>query len=502
MRRICRFAFAAALAVGLAAPVAAKTLRIGLAEDPDILDPTLARTFVGRIVFASMCDKLFDVTPDLKIVPMLATSYSWAPDNLSVTFKLRHGVVFHDGTPFDAEAVKFNLERHLTMKGSTRKSEIGAIKSIDVIDPQTVKLNLSRPFTPLLAYLTDRAGMMVSPKAAKAEGENFGTHPVCAGPFKFVERVAQDRIVVEKFDKYWDKKDIHLDRIEYRPIVDNAARTANLQSGSLDIVERLPPTDLPTVRKDPNLSVVTITGLGYQGITINVANGDKAKNPLGQDPRVREALSLSIDREALNQVVFNGEFAAGNQWVPPNSPYYAKNVPIPKRDVAKAKQLLKEAGHPNLTINVMVPTTQEAQQVAQVYQAMAKEAGIDLKIQSVEFATSLDRANRGDFEAYVIGWSGRPDPDGNLYNFVACKAPLNDGHYCNPALDKLLDESRSTSEPAAREKVYEKIAAVMAKDNPIIYTYHQKWIWGLSKKVTGFKPYPDAMIRTVGLDVK
>jgi peptide/nickel transport system substrate-binding protein len=502
MRGLTKFLIAAAAVLAFSSAVEAKTLRIGLAEDPDILDPTLARTFVGRLVFASLCDKLFDVTPDLKIVPMLATSYAWAPDNMSVTFKLRQGVLFQDGTPFNAEAAKFSLERHLTMKGSTRKAEIGAIKSIDVIDDHTIRLNLSRPFAPLLAALTDRAGMMVSPTAAKAEGDKFGNHPVCAGPFKFTERVAQDHIILDKFDKYWNVANVHFDRVEFRPIVDNAARVANLQSGSLDMIERLPPTDLPTVRKDPKLTVASVTGLGYQGITINVANGDKAKSPLGQDPRVREALSLSIDRQALNQVVFNGEFTPGNQWVPPSNPYYAKNVPVPKRDLAKAKALLKAAGHPHLTINVMVPTSQEAQSVAQVYQAMAKEAGIDLKIQSVEFATSLDRAEKGDFEAYVIGWSGRPDPDGNLYSFLSCKGPLNDGHYCNPALDKLLNESRSTGDVAARQKIYEKIAAIVAKDNPIIYTYHQKWIWGLSKKVKGFKPYPDAMIRTVGMSLE
>lgn len=501
MRVISKLVMATAMVAALSGVASAKTLRIGLAEDPDILDPTLARTFVGRIVFASICDKLFDVTPELKVVPMLATSYEWAKDNMSVVFKLRAGVLFQDGTPFDAEAVKFNIERHLNMKGSTRKSEVGAVKSVDVIDAHTVRLNLSRPFAPLIAFLTDRAGMMVSPKAAKEMGDKFGTHPVCAGPFKFVERVAQDRIVLEKFDKYWDKANVHFDRVEFRPIVDNAARVANLQAGSLDMIERLPPTDLPTVRKDPKLVVETVTGLGYQGITINVANGDKAKTPLGQDPRVREALSLAIDREALNQVVFNGVFTPGNQWVPPSNPFYAKNVPVPKRDIAKAKALLKAAGHPHVTMTFMVPTSQEAQQVAQVYQAMAKDAGIDIKIESVEFATSINRAPQGDFEAWVIGWSGRTDPDGNLYNFVACKAPLNDGHYCNPALDKLLAESRATGDIATRQKVYEKIAAIVAADNPIIYTYHQKWIWGLSKKITGFKPYPDAMIRTVGMNM-
>ncbi|HUI18784.1 MAG TPA: ABC transporter substrate-binding protein [Alphaproteobacteria bacterium] len=503
MKWITRIAMAAVLAAALASGTSAKTLRIGLAEDPDLLDPTLARTFVGRIVFASLCDKLFDISPDLKVVPQLATGYEWSADNKALTLKLRQGVVFQDGEPFNAEAVKFSIERHLTLQGSTRKSEINAIQSIDVLDERTVRLNLAKPFAPLLAALTDRAGMIVSPKAAKEEGKDFALHPVCAGPFKFVERVAQDRIVLEKFDKYWNKDNVHIDRIEYRPIIDNAVRVANLQSGSLDLIERVAPTDLPALRKDPKLQTAEISSLAYQGITINIANGPKAQNPLGQDPRVREAFDLAIDRGAIPQVVFNGEFTPGNQWDPVGNPYYVKEFPVHARNLEKAKALLKEAGHPDLVVNLMVPTTQEDQQGAQVLQAMVKEAGIDMRIQSVEFATSLDRAHRGDFEAWYIGWSGRTDPDGNLYSFVACKAPLNDGNYCNPEVDKALEESRSTNDPAARYQAYKKAAEILIeKDRPIIYLFQRKWIYGMTKALAGFTPYPDGLVRVVGVDLK
>jgi peptide/nickel transport system substrate-binding protein len=503
MQWTTRIAMAAVLAAALASSASAKTLRIGLAEDPDLLDPTLARTFVGRIVFASLCDKLFDISPDLKVVPQLATGYEWSADNKALTLKLREGVLFQDGEPLNAEAVKFSIERHLTLQGSTRKVEISAIQSVDVLDEHTVRLNLAKPFAPLLAALTDRAGMIVSPKAAQAEGKDFALHPVCAGPFKFVERVAQDRIVLEKFDKYWNKDNVHIDRIEFRPIIDTAVRVANLQSGSLDFIERVAPTDLPALRKDPKLQTATISSLAYQGITINVANGPKAQTPLGQDPRVREALDLAIDRGAIPQVVFNGEFTPGNQWDPVGNPYYVKEFPVAPRNLEKAKALLKESGHPDLVVNLMVPTTQEDQQGAQVLQAMVKEAGIDLRIQSVEFATSLDRANRGDFEAYYIGWSGRTDPDGNLYSFVACKAALNDGHYCNPEVDKALDESRSTNDPVARYQAYKKAAEILiAKDRPIIYLFQRKWIYGMTKALEGFAPYPDGLIRVVGVDLK
>src|SRR6266478_1769056 len=274
LMKILRLAmFAAALLLSLQAGVHAQTtLRIGLAEDPDILDPTMARTYVGRIVFASFCDKLFDIDEKLNIVPQLALSHEISDDGQEVTIKLRPNVKFHDGEKFDAEAAKFSLERHLNMQGSFRKPELAAIDTIDVIDPLTIKLNLKTPFSPLIAQLTDRAGMMVSPKAAEAAGDKFGLHPVCAGPYKFVERVQQDRIVVEKFADYWDKDRVSIDKITYLPIVDSTVRLANLKSGGLDLIERVLATDIKDVRADSRLKLATALELGYFGITINTGN--------------------------------------------------------------------------------------------------------------------------------------------------------------------------------------------------------------------------------------
>jgi peptide/nickel transport system substrate-binding protein len=478
------------------------TLKIGLSEDPDILDPTIARTFVGRIVFASLCDKLFDISADLKTVPQLATEYKWVDDNKGLVITLRQGVTFQDGEPMNAEAVKYSLNRHLTLQGSTRKGEIASIQSIDVVDDHTVKLTLAAPFSPLVAALSDRAGMIVSPKAAEALKDKFGTAPVCAGPYKLVERVAQDRIVVQKFDNYWDKGKIHVDKIVFQPIPDNSVRIANLRSGGLDFIERVAPTDLAQIRGDANLQLASVAEIGYQGITVNIDNGPRAKNPLGQDARIRQALDLSIDRDGLNQALFNGEFVPGNQWVTPVNPYYVKSLPVPKRDIAKAKALLKEAGveHPSFTL--MVPNNTEPQQVGQVVQSMAAEAGFDIKLQATEFATVLDLASKGDMEAYQIGWSGRIDPDGNIYNFVACGTPLNDGHYCNQDVDKELKAARAVDEPAERLKHYTAAAQVLLKDLPIIYLYHRKWNYAFNKKVAGFTPYPDGLIRPQGLTMQ
>jgi peptide/nickel transport system substrate-binding protein len=499
--RVPTYFLIAAGAIALVGAASAQTLRIGLAEDPDVLDPTLARTYVGRIVFAAMCDKLVDIGPELEIVPQLATEWQWTDGNKGLVVKLRPDVKFQDGEPLDAAAVKFNIERHLSMPGSNRKAEISAVTGVEIIDDRAVKLVLSAPFAPLLAQLTDRAGMMVSPKAAQAGGESFGTHPVCAGPFKFVERVAQDRIVLERFADYWDKDNIKLDRIVYLPIPDSTVRLANLRSGGLDMIERVAAADLDTVRKDARLKLATIIGLGYNGITINLANGERSKTPLGQDMRVRQALDLSIDRDALNQVVFAGEFQPGNQWVAPSNPYYIKELPVPARDVTKAKALLTAAGAPNPVVSLMTPNSPEILQAAQVIQAMAKESGFDIQIQATEFASALQLAAKGDFGAFMLGWSGRTDPDGNIYNFVSCKAPpaLNVAHYCNQDVDRELEAAREVEMRAERLPHYRKVAQQILQDRPLFYLYHAKFLYGATIKLSGFTPYPDGLIRPQGL---
>jgi len=478
-------------------------LRVGLAEDPDVLDPTLARTYVGRIVFSSICDKLFDIDEKLNVVPQLALSHETSPDGTSVTIKLRPGVKFHDGEPFNAEAAKYSLDRHLNMKGSFRKPEIGSVTSVEIVDPMTIKLVLKEPFSPLLAQLTDRAGMMMSPKAAEAAGDKFGLKPVCAGPFKFVERVQQDRIVVERFADYWNKDNVFIDKVTFLPIVDGTVRLANLRSGGLDMIERVLATDIKTVRETPKLKLIKAVSLGYLGLTMNLANGPKANNPLGKDARVRRALELSIDRDAVNQVVFNGEFVPGNQWINPTNPYYQQAFPIPKRDVAKAKALLKEAGVTGpITLDFMVPNGPETRAVAEVVQSMASEAGFDLKIRVTEFATSLKQAEDGEFQVFLIGWSGRSDPDGNSYVFQTCNAPQNNGKYCDKEVDAAHALARSKSDPAERKKAYETVARKFLADGQIIYLYHAQVLVALSDKVDGYKQMPDGLIRVVGVKLK
>ncbi len=492
----------AALAAALLLPAfaaGAQNLRLAINEDPDAMDPTVARTFTGRIVFAALCDKLVDIDAKLNIVPQLATEFAWE-NPTTLAFKLRPNVVFHDGTKVDAEAVKYSLMRHLTMAGSTRRGEIAAMDSVEVIDPLAVKIHLKTPNAPFLAQLTDRAGMIVSPKAAEAAGKDFSLNPVCAGPFKFTERVPQDRIVLDRFDGYWNKDAIKLARITYRPIPDNTVKMANLQAGALDMAERFLPSDVENLKKDPKIKLVFSDNLGYQSLTFNVTNGTRPRTPMMTDARVRQAFALAIDRQALIDVVYNGLYTPIAQSIPPANPFYAADVKPAARDVAKARALLAAAGVKTpLAVELLTSNSPDQRQTGEVIQSMAAEAGFDVKLRTTEFVTALKASDDGDYEVFLIGWSGRADPDGNLYSFVKTKAPLNASLYSDAEVDSLLDQSRAITAIPERKALFAKLATKLNQDLPLMYLYTPKAITGMSTKVSGYTPVPDNLIRPQGI---
>lgn len=479
-----------------AVPAYAKDLRIALQSDADVLDPDQSRTFVGRIVYASMCDKLVDITPDLEIIPQLATAWETSSDGTQVTMQLREGVVFHDGTPFNAEAVAANIERSQTLDVSRRKSELKSITSTEVTGEYEIVLTLAGPDATLIAQLADRAGMMVSPTAAAAAGADFGLNPVCSGAFAFEERVAQDKIVLRKFDDYWNADAIHFDSVTFLPIPDTTVRLANLQSGDIDMLERLAATDLAQAEGDSGIVVDSAVSLGYQGITFNINNGEKGDNPWGNDKRLRQALSHAIDRGALNQVVFEGAFAPGNQSFPPTSPWYNKSLPVEGADIEKAKALLTEAGYPDgIELEVQVPNSTEPLAVMQVIQAMAGQAGIDIKLTSKEFATLLSDQSAGDYTASQIGWSGRVDPDGNNHQFVTTDGGINDSKFSDPKMDELMNAARVAPSTEERKALYDEAKVIMLDELPRVFLYHVNWIWAYNSSMKGYTPYPDGMIR-------
>ena len=496
-----RLLIAAGLLAAVTSTASAQTLRIALRQDLDVLDPTIATTYVGRIVFAGLCDKLFDIDQNLKIVPQLATGYEWA-DSKTLVLHLRPNVKFQDGEPVDAAAVKFTLEHYLTTQGSYRRSEISSIDHVEVVDPQTVRIVLKSPSGAFLAQLTDRSGMVLPPKVVEAEGKNFSAHPVCSGPFKFVERVPQDHVTLEKFPGYWDAKDIHFDKVIYQVLVDSAVRLANLKAGTIDLAEYVVPTDAAAVKSDPKLRLVVSPALGYFGITNNLANGPQADNPYGKSALVRQAFDLAIDRKALVNVVFSDMYTPNVQPVPANSPFYDKALAPPARNVEKAKALLKQAGvQLPVKLELLTFNDPDILQAAEVIQSMASEAGFDVHIQAMEFASSLQAAHQGQFQAYMIGWSGRPDIDGNTYQFLHSGQGNNDSHYANPTVDKLLDEGRSTVDLAKRVPVYADMLEQERKDLPITYLWSPSNIAGMSAKLQGFRPIPDGMIRLQGLEM-
>jgi peptide/nickel transport system substrate-binding protein len=480
------------------------TMTVALAEDPDLLDPTLARTFVGRIVFANMCEKLYDVNAKLQIVPQLAASLpKFTNGGKTVTIALRQGIKFNDGTPFNAQAVKTSLDRHRTLKASSRASELEPVTSVQAVDANTVRLKLSAPYAPLTAQLADRSGMVMSPAQLKKLGDKFSNDPVCVGPFQFVSRSEGNQIVLKKAPDYYDASKVKLSKLVFKIIDEPSARAANLRSGDVDVAERLDPISAKTVKADSNLSLLDVTSLGYQGLTINVGNKNglgkpmqTVSTPLAQKPQLRQAFSLALDRNTINKVVFQGAYTPGCGPVSPVSPYFDKSLQCPARDVAKAKQLVAQSGmKPPIPVNIMLNTDAVTLRLGQVIQSMAKDAGFAVKLQPTEFTTALDKADAGTFDTFQVGWSGRIDPDGNIQQFVAKTGSQNDSGYSDPKLDALLDQARATLDQGRRTQMYQQATQMLLTSAPLIYLYHDHYFTGVSKKVTGIQFFGDGLLR-------
>ena len=469
-----------------------KSLRIALDSDPPQLDPSLSTAYVDRQVYASLYDKLVDIDKDLKIVPMLAETWEISDDAKTYTFHLRKNVLFHDGTPFNAAAVKFNWERDRDPK-SPRASEISSISDIQVVDDYTIKAVLKQPYAPFLAALSDRAGMMVSPTAAAKAGPDFGLNPVGTGPFVFKERVKGDHITLTKNPKYWRTGFPKVDEVTYKTVTDENTRVLQLKSGALDIADRAPEKQVPTLRTDKSVVLDESSSLQFQGMYLN-----NTKPPFN-DKAVRQAFSWAIDRKALVQVVFGDTALPADSPFPPGTPA-DDGVPIRARDVDKAKQLL---GGKTVDVMLMIPSGSPQQvQIGEIIQNMAKDAGINVKLQPVEFGQILAAQKDKNYDATRVGWSGRPDPDGNIYNFIYTKAGNNDEGYSNPAADDLLNQSRIPSEMARRKAIYSQVLQIVRDDMPYMYLYFPKDFKLMQPAVKGYVHVLDGIIRTDAIDIQ
>jgi peptide/nickel transport system substrate-binding protein len=485
------------------------TLRIALDAEPDRLDPSLARTLVGRNVFASMCEKLYDINEKLEVVPQLASALpELSNDGKTATVKLRTGLKFADGSTMDAQAVKTSLDRHRTLDGSARKSELASVTDVAVVDQATVSLKLKEAFAPLAAVLADRAGMILSPAAVAAKGADFATAPVCIGPFKFETRVAQDRIELVKDPNYYDAANVKLDKVIYRIIADDNTRFNNLRSGDIDVQFDVSPINVEELKGIGNLRLMRTDSLGYQGITVNTGNvaglgKDPGKlaapfdGPFATNAKVRKAFMLSIDREALNRTVFRGVYSAACGPIPAASPLSSDAAQAcPKHDPEQAKNLLAEAGvQTPVKATLIVGNTPDGRRVGEAIKSMVTGGGFDIQLEPTEFASSLDLTDAGKFQIFQIGWSGRGDPDGNIAQFVQTKGSQNISGYSNSEVDSWINEARAAQDLAKRKELYGKVVGKLQEDAPLIYLWRQPNLLGLTDKVGQIRMYGDGLIR-------
>ena len=466
------------------------------------LDPLVAPSPNDFVYQSMIFGSLLWQAPDGSYEPGLASEVKVAdPQTIDIT--LRKGLKFSDGTTLDAAAVKTSLDRHRTHKESSRASELAPVASVKAVDPATVQLKLSKPFAPLTAQLADRSGMVMSPKQLSKLGDKFANDPVCVGPFKFSERTESDRIVLERAPDYYDAAKVKLDRLIFKVITESSARASNLRSQDVNVIDRLEPTDLPTIKKDSKLQTLAVTSLGYQGVTVNLGNKDglgkppkPLNTPLAKDPKLREAFDLALDRKGIAKIVYNDGVVPGCGPISPVNPLRPEGEECPARDLEKAKQLVDESGASKpVPVTMMLNTDAVTLRLGEVIQAMTKEAGFAVKLQPTEFTSALDKGDAGDYDTFQLGWSGRVDPDGDIYEFAASKGSLNIAGYDSGKLDALLDKARQSSDDAERKDLYKQAVDVINKDRPLIYLFHEKYITGAGKDVVGLKVFGDGLLR-------
>lgn len=471
------------------------TLVIGLDDDPPQLDPHLSSAAVDRQTYQSLYNKLLDIDENLNIIPELAKSWVASSDGKTYTFELEQGVLFHDGEPFNAEAVKFNFERMLDPDlGSPRRAEVNLIEEINVVGEYTVEVKLSAASSPFLSGLTDRAGMMVSPKAVKELGDDFSNQPVGTGPFKFSERVRSSHIELVKFDDYW--RDLpEFDKVIIRPYSDENVRVTNLISGELDIINRIAFKDIESLKNNSDITLSQVDSLGFQGIHFNIE-----KAPFN-NKKLRQAINYAIDRKAIAKVVFHDGVIPAVGGISPVSWAYT-NFESGDRDLEKAKQLLQESGAENVSFTLTMAPRPTEELIAQMVQNMLGEIGITVEIEMVEFGTILEKLANSDFDAVRLGWSGRIDPDGNLYRFYKTGANNNYTGFSNERVDELLELGRTESDTQERIKIYEEINQIIWDEAPYINLYHEIDFKAYKSNVNGFKHIADGMIRTETITFK
>ncbi|HEV7665071.1 MAG TPA: ABC transporter substrate-binding protein, partial [Chloroflexota bacterium] len=452
------------------APKRGGTLRVGLGLDAATLDPHLSGSKLDRQIYHNLHDPLVTLDEKLQIQPNLAESWQ-TPDPKTLILKLRSGVKFHDGTDFTADAVKINFDRMANDPKSVRKGEVANIASSEVVDPLTIKLNLKQADSSLLAGLTDRAGMILSPTALTKLGADFDRNPVGAGtgPFEFVEWVKDDHILLKRNANYWNKdasSGPYLDQVRFRPIPDDTVKQQSLQAGEIDAIDYVTPRNVAGAKSDSSVVVVDVPSLAAFWVTLNTTK------PPFDNKAFRQAALYAVDIEAIVKGVWLGVGVPANGPISPASWAYDDTIKPILRDLAKAKAKLVEGGSPDgFSFTFNAESTPLTIQFAEVLKAQLAEANITMNVNVMDSARYLAEGNGKIGQAALYSWSGRPDPDGNVYQFFHTIPgnSLNWSGISNPELDRLLDQTRQVTDHAERKKLYSQALTILRDEAPALW---------------------------------
>jgi peptide/nickel transport system substrate-binding protein len=471
------------------------TIRVGMDADNTTMDPHRSTAAVDRQVYNNVYGKLVDIDARFGIIPQLAESWEVRTGGLTYVFKLRRGVKFHDGSDFNAEIVRWNFDRMRDPAlASPRRSEIAPVKEVRVVDPYTVEVTLTAPFAPFLSVLSDRAGMMVSKAAVEKYGEDFARNPVGTGPFRFAEWVKDDHLTLKRFDGYWEKGLPYLDGIVYRPIPDSSVRFTAMRTGQIDVMHQIAPKDVAAARADRRLTVSEIPSLWWQGIHLNTQVA-----PFNVKA-IRQAVWYAVDRTVIQRVVYYGQGAPAWGPFPPSMWAMDREFTDWRRDPARAKAKLAEGGMGNGFAFGIKGWNEPTQiQELQIVQAELKELGVDMKIELLEFGKLLADLNSHNFVALRLGWSGRPDPDGNAHAFLHSRGGLNRVRYASAKMDELLDQARAEADISKRKALYTLVSRLAAEDAPYIWLHHDAEIKVWASQVQGLAHLGDGMLRLKGV---
>ncbi|HEX9266656.1 MAG TPA: ABC transporter substrate-binding protein [Candidatus Limnocylindria bacterium] len=483
-------------------PTYGGTVTFALENDVSNLDPMLSGLFVDRNIHYAMYDSLVRVTPKGEIIPWLADKWETSSDGKAVTFTLRTDVKYHDGTTFDAESVKWNIERYKTTQGSLRTGDLSSVDTVTVVDPKTVRFNLKSAFAPLLGALVDRAGMMVSKAVVTSAGADFTLKPFKAGtgPFILTEAVKNDHYTLEKNPNWWNKdaqgnKLPFLDKVIVRPILDADVALTNLRTGNAQVINRINGKDVPAVKADSTLTYQEVGSFSWNSMVPNESPGF-----IFNEKRYVKAVAMAIDRdEILQKGAAQGIGLVG--WGPISPAHFAYDPsfkPWPKADPDGAKKLIAEVGKGPLKFELLVSSGDAGTlQTAQLIKSELEKADItmDIKLQLFNDIVTLQQQHKHAGMTFV-GWSGRLDPDGNTYDFVVTGSPNNDSAYTNAKVDDLMMQQRVESDPAKRKTLLLQAQQIYAVDDP-----SRVWFgFGVSplitiKKLVGMESYPDRIPR-------